>query len=215
MKGAIVLVALCLVVTFADGLKCYNCAYLDDDLPAGLSYPVPSESSCKLGKKPDSKLLVDCSQIIYSRSATNETGALSVLAQVLGEDHPLTVDPMQANYTYTYTCVSLSYDGNFQQAYSGSEMQAMFRSCLRKYAPANSTFQEQCHAGRMDRVNITDPDVRDAAFSLTIGPFMNQSRTDVSICTCNKDNCNSALVSTPISFFVVASSLVAILLKQM
>ncbi|CAL8075500.1 unnamed protein product [Orchesella dallaii] len=93
MRGVIILVSLCLFLNLAEGLEFYNCVYLDDDLPSDLSLVVPSESSCKPGKKPDKKFLVDCSKLIYTRSGTNGTENLNVLTNVLGDNHPLLVAP--------------------------------------------------------------------------------------------------------------------------
>ncbi|CAL8075506.1 unnamed protein product [Orchesella dallaii] len=217
MKGIISFVALTLAINCAEGLKCYNCAYLDNKLPSSLALQIPAESSCKPGKKPDKKLLVDCSNIIYNRSGSNGTGALNMLTNVLGDDSPLLVAPNQVNgtnFTYTYTCAKLSYDGDFVPRHSGSKMKAMFRSCIRKYVPTNTTFQQQCQAGKMDKVNIQDSYVRANVFNMALGPYMNHSKTDVSICTCNKDECNGALENAQISIFLMIVGIVGILFRQ-
>ncbi|ODM86949.1 hypothetical protein Ocin01_19733 [Orchesella cincta] len=217
MKVLLILGALCLLMAYSEGLKCYNCLYLSDKLPNGLNATMKSESSCQAGKKPKKDFIVDCSRLLIPKSGEKAIGTTNILTSFLGENHPLVAMPYQnngTNLTVTYTCGKLSYDGTFLPYYGGKKMKAMIRSCIPKLSYGNSTFQQQCQNGKMDKLNINDLDLRALVFNGGLGVAMNHSQTDVSICTCTKDDCNGAMLNNQISIFVIIASLMTVLLLR-
>ncbi|ODM88286.1 hypothetical protein Ocin01_18396 [Orchesella cincta] len=186
MKTFLNCLILCLVfAVVTEGLRCYNCYYFDSEYQ---HENIPNEVSCALGQAPESTLSFDCSTLQYDLIPNNKEGiALGMPFSINPRSNRSQRSPPPPNAVFS--CVTMHFNGTYTELFDNKTFIMAARGCIISYQ--NQTIDEQCHEGKLKDLisTVKQEELLDLLVDFNEG--IDENVTDISICNCNGNNCNT------------------------